>query len=180
MLRCFNGTRSLGIRLLADTPQTLQCFFDVDRASNLDDRTSTGAFLIFLGANPISWSSIKQRTIARSSTETEYHAIASAAAKLKWVKSLLLELLVPMQSLPTMFSENLYAIYLYTNLVFRSHMKHLVIDYHFVCDLVQLFELHVVHVSAGDQLVDALTKSLSRPRLLSLCNKIDVISGTPS
>ena len=49
-----NGMRSLGIRLLADTPLTLYGFFDADWASNLDDRTSTGAFLILLGANPIS------------------------------------------------------------------------------------------------------------------------------
>ena len=55
-------------------------------------------------------------------------------------------------------------------------MKHLAIDYHFVCDLVQSSELLLIHVLTGDQLVDALTKSLSRPRLFSLYNKIDVIS----
>ena len=59
-------------------------------------------------------------------------------------------------------------------------MKHLAIDYHFIRDLVLSSKLCVVHVSAGNQLVDALTKSLSRPRLFSLCNKIGVISGTPS
>ena len=54
-LLCYlNGTRSLGIRLLADTPLTLHDFYDLDWASNPNDRTSTGAFLIFLGANPIS------------------------------------------------------------------------------------------------------------------------------
>ena len=41
-----------------------------------------------------------------------------------------------MQSSPTLFSNNLSVIYLSTNLVFYSHMKHLVIDYHFVRDLV--------------------------------------------
>ena len=59
-------------------------------------------------------------------------------------------------------------------------MKHLTIDYHFVRDLVQSSELCVVHVSVGDQLADALTKSLSQSRIFSLCNKIGVISGTPS
>ena len=59
LLRYLDGTRSLGIRLLAETPQTLHDFFDVDWASNLDDHTSTSDFLIFLGANPISLSSTK-------------------------------------------------------------------------------------------------------------------------
>ena len=149
-------------------------------AGNPVARTSIGAFLIFLGANPISWSSTKQRTVARSSIEAEYHAIAAVAIELQWVKSLLLELLVPVHSPPTQFSDNLGATYLYANIVFHYRMKHLAIDYHFVRDLVQSSELRVAHVSAGDQLADALTKSLSQPRLISLCNKIGVVSGTPS
>ena len=138
------------------------------------------AFLIFLSANPISWSSTKQLTIARSSTESKYHAIAVAAAELKLVKSLLSKLLTPMQLLPTLFSDNLGATYLSTNLVVPSRMKHLAIDYHFVRDLVQSSELRVVHVSTCDQLADALTKPLSRSHLFSLCNKICVITRTPS
>ena len=54
LLRYLNGTRSLGIRLLTDTPLTLHGFSNVDWAGNLNDRTSTSVFLIFLGANPIS------------------------------------------------------------------------------------------------------------------------------
>ena len=90
------------------------------------------------------------------------------------------ELLALVQLSPTLFSDNLGVTYISTNLVFHSRMKHLAIDYHFVYDLVQSFELRVVHFSSGDQLVDALTKLLSRSRLFSLCNKIGVISGTLS
>ena len=49
-----SGTRSLGIRLFSDTPLTLHGFSNADWVGNLDDRTSTRAFHIFLGANPIS------------------------------------------------------------------------------------------------------------------------------
>ena len=96
------------------------------------------------------------------------------------MKLLLSELLTPVQLLPTLFSDNLSVTYLSTNHVFHSRMKHLAIDYHFVRDLVQSSELRVVHVSDGDELADVLTKSLSRPRLFSLCSKICVISDTPS
>ena len=96
------------------------------------------------------------------------------------MKSLLSELLVPVQLSPTLSSDNLGATYLSANPIFKSRMKHFAINYHFVRDLVQLSELRVVHVSAGDQLVDALTKSLSWSRLFYLCNKNGVISGTPS
>ena len=85
-----------------------------------------------------------------------------------------------MQLLPTLFSENFGATYLSANLVFHSCMKHLANDYHFVCDLVQSSDLHVVHVSYCDQLADVLTKSLSLSCLFSLYNKIGVVSGTSS
>ena len=79
-----------------------------------------------------------------------------------------------------MFSENLGATYLSTNPIFHSRIKHLMIDYHFLRDLVQSSKLRVAYVSASDQLVDGLTKSLSLPCLLSLYNKIGVVSSTPS
>ena len=160
LLGYLNGTRSFGIRIFSNTPLTFHGFSDADWASNPDDRTSTGTFLIFLGANPISWGSTKQCVVACSSTEAEYCAIA-ATIGLQWVKSLLLELLTPVRLSSTLFSDNLGATYLSANPVFNSRMKHLVIDYNFVRDLVQSSELRVVHFFANDQLADALTKFLS-------------------
>ena len=66
----------------------------------------------------------------------EYRAIVDAAAKLQWVKSLLSELLIPVQSPPTLFSNNLGVTCLSVNPVIYSHMKHLAINYHFVPNLV--------------------------------------------
>ena len=82
LLSYLNGTKSFDIRLLVGTPLALHGFFDVDWAGNPNDCTSTGAFLIFLSANPISWRSTKQRTIARSSIEAEYYAITVAVVEL--------------------------------------------------------------------------------------------------
>ena len=96
------------------------------------------------------------------------------------MKLLLSEFLALVQLSPTLFSDNLGATYLSHNHVFHSCMNHLTIDYHFVCNLVQSSELRVVHISASDQLTDALTKSLSRSHLFYLCNTICVIFGTLS
>lgn len=60
LLLYLNGTRDLGIHLRASTPMSLHGYSDADWAGNVDDRTSTGAYVIFLGVNPISWSSTKQ------------------------------------------------------------------------------------------------------------------------
>ena len=54
LLRYLNGARTLGIRLLASTPISLHGYSNADWAENPDDRTSTGTYVMFLGANPIS------------------------------------------------------------------------------------------------------------------------------
>ena len=82
LLRYLKGTLNHGLFLRKHSPLHLHAFADADWAGNLDDRTSTSGYIIFLGAHPISWSSKKQKTIARSTTEAEYHAIAATTAEL--------------------------------------------------------------------------------------------------
>ncbi|RDX88326.1 putative mitochondrial protein, partial [Mucuna pruriens] len=56
------------------------------------DRQSTTGFCISIGENVVSWKSKKQNTVARSSTEVEYGAMALATCELIWVKQLIQEL----------------------------------------------------------------------------------------
>ncbi|KAE8677981.1 hypothetical protein F3Y22_tig00111463pilonHSYRG00127 [Hibiscus syriacus] len=68
-------------------------------------------------------------------------------------------------TLPTphvIYCDNVGATYLYSNPAFPSRMKHVALDYHFFRGQIQSGALRVTHVSSADQLVDALTKQLSR------------------
>ncbi|RVW92402.1 Retrovirus-related Pol polyprotein from transposon RE1 [Vitis vinifera] len=139
---------------------------------NKDDFTSTSAYIIYLSHNPISWSSKKQRTVARSSTEAEYRSVASTAAEIRWICSLLTELGVTLPQQPVIYCDNVGATNLCSNPVFHSRMKHVALDYHFIREQVQNGLLRVSHISASDQLADALTKPLARPQFDSLKAKI--------
>ena len=78
----------------------------------------------------------------------------------------------------TFFCDNVVITYLYANHIFHSCMKHIAINFHFVCDKVTVGQLCVVYVSTNDQLVDALTKPLSHQRLTFLYSKIGVPNET--
>ncbi|KAK0593440.1 hypothetical protein LWI29_036649 [Acer saccharum] len=151
---------------------SLHAFSDADCAGNKDDFSSTSAHIVYLGRNPISWSSKKQTTIARSSTEAEYRSVAATAAELNWVCFLLTDLGLALPSVPVIYCDNMGATQLCSNPIFHSRMKHVAIDFHFIRDQVQSGSLRVAHVSSKDQLADALTKPLSRPLFQSLKDKI--------
>ena len=48
--------------------------------------------VIFLDGNLVSWSSRKQPTVSRSSTEAEYKTLANGTAEATWIQSVLKEL----------------------------------------------------------------------------------------
>jgi hypothetical protein len=85
ILRYVTGILHLGIELTKSSYLHHQAYCDANWTGDPDDRQSTIGFAIFLGSNLISWSSKKQTTLSRSSTETEYRAMAITTAKLMWI-----------------------------------------------------------------------------------------------
>jgi hypothetical protein len=82
ILRYIKLTLSTGLSLRPASTDLLSAFSDADWAGNVDDRRSTGGYAIFFGGNLIAWSARKQATVSRSSTESEYKALANATAEL--------------------------------------------------------------------------------------------------
>jgi hypothetical protein len=162
ILRYLKGTLHVGISYTKGDLQ-LKAFSDTDWAGDPNDRRSTTGLVIFLGNNPISWSSKKQQTVSKSFTEAEYRALSFTAAEVDWLKQLLVFLHITLPHVPVMFCDNLSAIALSFNLVQHQRTKHIEVDVHFVRERVSQKQLSVQFVSSREQFADILTKGLSAP-----------------
>jgi len=181
ILRYIKGTVKMGIRYNTHSPSVLSAYSDSDYANCKDTRRSLGGYCTFMGQNIISWSSKKQPTVSRSSTEAEYRSLSEAASEIKWMSSILREIGVALPDTPELFCDNLSAVYLTANPAFHARTKHFDVDHHYVRERVALKTLVVRHIPGYQQLADIFTKSLPFDSFARLRFKLGVdCPPTPS
>jgi hypothetical protein len=179
ILRYLQGTINYCLHIKPSTDLDITGFSDADWATSIDDRKSMAGQCVFLGETLISWSSRKQKVVSRSSTESEYKALADLAAEIAWIRSLLSELKLPLPRKPILWCDNLSAKALASNPVLHARSKHIEIDVHYIRDQVLQNEVVVAYVPTTDQIADCLTKPLSHTRFSQLRVKLGVINSPP-
>lgn len=93
ILRYVKGIMHLGLSFTRQSDLSIIGYSDANWARCIDSRRSTYGYSIFLGGNLVSWSAKKQLTVAHSSCESEYRALANAASEVVWLSNLLRELM---------------------------------------------------------------------------------------
>jgi hypothetical protein len=181
IIRYLNGNLFQGLLLPASSSLQLRAYSDADWAGDHNDRRSTTGYCVFLGDSLISWRSKKQSTVARSSTEAEYRALADTTAEVIWLRWLLADMGVDCSSSPTpLYCDNKSAIQIAHNDVFHERTKHIEIDCHFVRDHVQRQTLSLLQLPSDRQIADFFTKTHPRARFRSLLSKLSMVSHSPS
>ncbi|KAM1687473.1 hypothetical protein COP2_036161 [Malus domestica] len=172
--RYIKGTVEQGILFRSSPDFSIQGFSDADWVGSIDDRRSTSGACIFLGPNLLTWTAKKQSTVSRSSSEAEYRALATTAAKIRWFCYLFRELGIPLRTPPCIFVDNVSALHMAANPVFHTRTCHTEIDYHFVRELLTHGVLQTRHISSHHQIADIFSKGLSRDRFSFLASKLNL------
>ncbi|KAF0703375.1 hypothetical protein AaE_015405 [Aphanomyces astaci] len=165
VLRYIKGTMEVGIAYGFGTMQ-LHGYSDASWAPKPDRRSISGQIWI-LNGGPISWRSIRQKTIATSSCEAEYVAMATAAKECIFLCGILLDLGTNQRTV-VCYADNQGAIALSANRAVNDRSKHIDICHHFVRDLVQDKTIAFEYIETKAMLADAMTKIATRVSLQNL------------
>nr|GEY81217.1 ribonuclease H-like domain-containing protein [Tanacetum cinerariifolium] len=143
ILRYVRGIVEFGLQLYASATTSLVGYTDADW---------TGC------DNLLSWSSMRQHTISRSSAEEKHRGVANVVAETTWLRNLLRELHSPLSIATLVYCDNVSVVYLSANPVQHQRTKHIEIDIHFVCDMVQTGHIRVLYVPSRYQYAHIFTK----------------------
>jgi hypothetical protein len=180
IIRYIKGTLFYGLHYSATSSLILRAYSDADWAGDRSDRRSTTGFCIFLGDSLISWRSKKQTLTARSSTESEYRALADTTSEILWLRWLLADLETSQSSPTNLYCGNRSAIQIAHNDVFHERTKHIEIDCHFIRQHLLHGELHLISIGTLDQPADLFTKPHSPGRFRTLVSKLKLVNAPPT
>jgi len=82
-LKYLKGCPGRGVFFPRDSQIQLTGFSDANWGTCIDSRRSITGYCFFIGSSLISWKIKKQNTVSKSSSETEYRALASTTCELQ-------------------------------------------------------------------------------------------------
>jgi hypothetical protein len=161
ILRYLRGTVNHGLVYDGKGDTELVGFSDADWAGDVNTRRSTSGYAFQLGNSTITWSSRRQATVARSSTEAEYVSLSAAAQECIWLRRLVSSLGVKTDIPTTIFEDNQGAIDIAKNPKHHGRTKHIDVSHHFVRERVASNEIILTHRPTGEMVADVLTKGVT-------------------
>jgi hypothetical protein len=161
VLRYLRGTTGEGVTYKGQGSALLEGWADADYAGDPEDRKSTSGFLLTINGRPVSWTSRKQKTVALSSTESEYVSLSNLCQEVKWFRQLLQDVDSPQLAPTTLFEDNQGAQATANNPTSHQRMKHVDVRFHFIREQVASGEVRIQYCPTSQNVADILTKPLS-------------------
>ncbi|XP_073227024.1 uncharacterized protein [Cicer arietinum] len=110
ILRYLKSNPGKGLCFKKTNDREVSIFTDADWAGSITDRKSTTGYCAYVWGNLVTWRSKKQGVVARSSAEAEFRAMAQGICELLWIRKLLEELKMKVDSPLKLFCDSKAAI----------------------------------------------------------------------
>ena len=147
-------------------------YCDADWGGDKEERKSTTGYCTFINNNLITWRTRKQQTVAQSTAEAEFMAIADAVNEVQWLSQLVSEIGVTVKLPMIIYCDNQSAIQAMVNDGKHSRMKHVDIQVMMMKEKVRDGTVRVEWVRTENQLADVFTKALPTPAFTYLVSKL--------
>ncbi|GJX49095.1 zinc finger, CCHC-type containing protein [Tanacetum coccineum] len=145
-------------------PSVLEGYIDASWISNCEDNSSTSSWVFLLGEGAISWASKKQTCITGSTMESEFMALTRAGMKTEWLKNLLLE--IPLWSKPiahiSIHYDSAATLAKAYSQMYNGKSRHIGVRHSMIRELITNEVVSIEFVRSQQNLVDHLTKGLTR------------------
>ena len=133
VFRYLAGTRSMSLKYKRSTtsvPLSIVAFSDSDYAACRDSQRFASGYAFMLNGSAISWLSKKQQSVASSTTEAEYMALATTSRQAVWYLNAFTQLgyTIPI----TIMADNTSSINVAENPINNPRTKHIDVAYHFI------------------------------------------------
>jgi hypothetical protein len=164
LVRYLKGTTNVGICFYRDNwlEHFMVGFSDSDWASSdLEHRRSMTGYSVFLCGGPIAWRSCLQTTVAKSATEAEYYALSNCIDEVTFMKQLLSELGIEVETVP-IYEDNKGAVDLAGNPVYHKRVKHIDIRYHAIREKVADGTVIILKIPTRANFADVHTKAVTK------------------
>lgn len=166
ILRYVSGTLNLELFFDKNIGIELIGYADADWAGDESDRKSTSGHIFKVFGSTVCWSTRKQSTVAVSSTEAEYVALAEAAKESIWLSNLLDDLGIA-KTITVIYEDNQSCIKL-TEKWEHKRLKHVDVKFNFVKDLVKDNVIEIKYITTKEQIADILTKTITGQQFIKL------------
>lgn len=170
VLRYLKGTMDYNI-VYEKSSLSVTGYVDADWASNQLDRRSYTGYVFRVGNSAVSWESRKQRTVALSSTESEYMAICEGAKEAIFIRNFLHECLGKYLFV-TLYNDNQSAQKICNSQVNHSRSKHIDIRHHYVRQIIRDKIVTLEYLPTELMPADVLTKPLCKDKHVNCISNI--------
>ncbi|TPX50909.1 DNA-directed DNA polymerase [Synchytrium endobioticum] len=158
------------------------CFVDAswagDTFTKSDSRSRHGAIITY-GIGCVLWWSRLQSTVAQSSAEAEYLALAEVAKDIRFISLFLGEIGAPVTEPIVVSEDNSATIHMATNGMVTRSTRHIAIRERLaVQEVMNQKSMRLEKIGSTENVADMLTKPLGRVKLKYFKQKIGVINNT--